>query len=126
MTTGFAILLFAALALSALLSWLQRRAYVQTTQRLSDENRDSRDRILVSGRGKGILRGAIAVLVVDTSSRRIVAAEAMIGGSIFARFHPRPELLGPCSSAASRAGEKRLAQAVDAAITQSKNVATTR
>ena len=123
MDTGFALLLFAALALSGLLSWLQHRAYSNATRRLTDQFRGGRDNILVSGRGKGILRGAVAILVVDSRARRVLAAEAMVGVSVFARFHERPELLGPSSSAVDRAGEKRLAEAVRAAIEQYKVVA---
>lgn len=122
MNSGFAALLFAALILSALLSWLQHRAYVKVTRRLSEQFKGHRDAVLVSGRGKGRVRGAVVLFVIDRSSKRIIAAEAMIGASVLARFHERPELLGGLSSVVSRAGERRLADAAQHAIEQYKVV----
>lgn len=123
MDTGFALLLFAALVLSGLLSWLQHRAYSAATRRMMEQFHGRRDAILVSGRGKGLLRGAVVILVVDARDKRVVAAEAMVGTSVLARFRERPELLGPISSAADRASEKRLAQAIQSALEQYKTTA---
>lgn len=120
MDTGFAVLLLAALILSGFLSWLQHHAYSNATRRLSERFRGSRDSVLVSGRGKGRLRGAVVLFVINTGTRQIVAAEAMVGASVLARFHERPELLGALSTVTDRAGEKRLADAADYAREQYK------
>ncbi|TAM69316.1 MAG: transcriptional regulator [Microbacteriaceae bacterium] len=122
MTTGFAAILLGALILSGILSWLQHRAYSKATERLRRQFRGSGDAALVSGRGKGRLRGAVVLLVIDSRSRRVIAAEAMIGASVLARFHERPELLGGLGSIADRAREKRLADATLQAMEQYKLV----
>jgi DNA-binding transcriptional regulator of glucitol operon len=123
MDSGFAALLLAALVLGGILSWLQHRAYSNAVRRLSEQFRDSRDAVLVSGRGKGRLRGAVVLFVVDGRTRRIIAAEAMVGASVLARFHERPELLGALSTVADRATEKRVADAAQYAIEQYKTLA---
>lgn len=118
MDTGFALLLLAALVLSALFSLAQQRTYSRATKRLGLSYLGTQDHFLVSGRGKGFLRGAIVLLVVDSTSERIVAAEAMVGSTVLARFKPRPELLGELSTAALRSNDKKLAQAVEYATQQ--------
>jgi DNA-binding transcriptional regulator of glucitol operon len=116
--SGFAFLLLGALVLSGVFSWLQHRAYLRSTNLLADEYRGMSDAVLVSGRGKGRIRGAVVLLVIDVRVKKIIAAKAMVGSSILARFHDRPELLGSVSSAADRAGDKHTAQAVVGAIAQ--------
>ncbi len=122
MDSGFAVLLLAALILSGLLSWLQHRAYSNATRRISEQFKGSKDAVLVSGRGKGRLRGAVVLFVIDTRTKQILAAEAMVGASVLARFHERPELLGALSSVVERAGDKHLAGAAQYAIEQYKVV----
>jgi len=120
MNTGFAIILISALILSVLLSLLQHNTYNRATQRMTRAFAGEKDYYLVSGRGKGRLRGALVLLVIDASQQRIVAAEAMVGSTIFARFRGRPGLIGPLSGAAGRADEKHLKDAVDYALQQYK------
>ncbi len=122
MDSGFAFILLGALILSGLFSWLQHRAYLRSTNLLADEYRGRTDAVLVSGRGKGRLRGAVVLLVIDVRVKKVIAAKAMVGSSILARFRDRPELLGSLSSAADRTGDKHIAKAVESAIAQYKTM----
>jgi DNA-binding transcriptional regulator of glucitol operon len=118
MDTGFALMLMAALVLSVVFSLLQQRTYSRATKRLGTSFIGIKDHFLVSGRGKGYLRGAIVLLVIDASTTRIVAAEAMVGGTVMARFKPRPELIGDLDTAVLRTREKKMTEAVDYATKQ--------
>ncbi|SDH30234.1 transcriptional regulator GutM [Agrococcus jejuensis] len=118
----FAVVLGAALVLGALLSIYQHVYSQRVARRLTAEHQGARGSYLVSGRGKGWLRGAVVYLVVDSASSRIEAAEAMVGATVFARFRPRPELLGSVSNARERAGDKRLGDAVESAIAQYRSM----
>jgi len=118
MDTGFAVLLIGALLLSVVFSLFQQRTYSRATKRIGLGFLGAKDHFLVSGRGKGFLRGAIVLMVVDASTTRIVAAEAMVGGSVLARFKPRPELLGDLDTAVMRTSEKKMTEAVDYATKQ--------
>lgn len=118
----FAIVLVVALVLGILLSLWQHVSYQRATRRMVAEHQGARESFLVSGRGKGWFRGAVVLLVVDSASSRIEAAEAMVGASVFARFRPRPELLGSVSSARERASDKRLGEAVESAIAQYRSM----
>jgi glucitol operon activator protein len=121
MDTGFAIILLSALVLSGLLSLLQQRAYSKATQRMADAYKDAFGSTLVSGRGKGWGRGAVVLLVIDSLTRQVIAAEAMVGVSVLSRFRPRPKLLGSVSGLVARAGtDKKLAQALEYALQQYK------
>ena len=122
MNTGFAVILIAALILSVLLSLLQHNTYNRATQRMTRAFAGEKDYYLVSGRGKGRLRGALVLLVIDAAEQRVVAAEAMIGSTILARFRGHPELIGPLAGVAERAGERHLKDAVDYALQQYKVV----
>jgi DNA-binding transcriptional regulator of glucitol operon len=77
---------------------------------------------LVSGRGKSFARGAIVVLAVDERSRRVVAAQAMKGSTVFARFRPQADLLGPLSSTTSRAHSAPMGKALQEAQKQYKRL----
>ena len=118
MNTGFAVILISALLLSVLLSLLQHRTYNNAAQRMTRAFAGEKDFYLVSGRGKGFTRGALVLLVIDAATQRIVAAEAMVGVTIFARFRGRPDLIGPLAGAPSRANERRLKEAVEYALQQ--------
>lgn len=118
----FGIVLLVVLVLGIALSLVQHFSYQRATRRMVAEHQGARESFLVSGRGKGWFRGAVVLLVVDASSSRIEAAEAMVGASVFARFRPRPELLGSVSSARDRAGDKRLGEAVESAIAQYRSM----
>jgi DNA-binding transcriptional regulator of glucitol operon len=119
--TEFALLLGGALVLGALLSWAQQKAYARTVRRMADEY-SGQPVALVSGRGKGFGRGAIVVLAVDERSKRVVAAQAMKGSTVFARFRPRPDLLGPLSNATSRVHSALMGKALQEAQKQYKQL----
>jgi hypothetical protein len=61
-TTKFAIVLIAALMLNAVLSYLQVRVYDKVTRRLANDYAGNSDFVLVSGRAKGLFRGAVVIL----------------------------------------------------------------
>ena len=110
------LLLAALLAMGGLSLW-------QTQRLTADINTMARacagpDRHLVSGRGKGRLYGAIAVLVVDVARAEVVEAGAMTGVSVFARLRPAPQLAGPLASVLDRAPGKALHRAVEDALTR--------
>lgn len=115
-TGGFALILIAALVLSVMLSLLQHRTYARAAQRMTRAFAGEQDFYLVSGRGKGRLRGAVVLLVIDSASRRVVAAEAMAGVSVLARFRGHPEIIGPLGGVTERTTDKKLRQAVQQAL----------
>lgn len=121
-STGFAIILFGALALTGLLSWLQNRAYTQETRRFAARFADNSGAVVVSGRGRGWARGAIVVLAIDSRSKQVLAASVMQGASVLARFHPRTELEGPLSSVLKRTDDGKVHQAIDQAMEQYRSV----
>lgn len=118
MDSGFVLILMAALLLSVAFSLLQQRTYSRATKRLGSSFIGVKDHFLVSGRGKGFLRGAIVLMVVDSATTRVVAAEAMVGGTVLAYFKPRPELIGDLDTAVLRTSEKKMTEAVDYATKQ--------
>lgn len=118
MDLGFGLILLVALVLGAGSTLYQHRTYQNATRRMGLAFRGAKNHFLVSGRGKSILRGAIVLLVVDRTTRSVVAAEAMIGSTVLARFRPRPELLGPLATAPSRAKDPMLLKAVEYATSQ--------
>jgi DNA-binding transcriptional regulator of glucitol operon len=121
--TEFALLLGGALVAGALLSWAQQKAYSTTVRRMAEEY-NGQPVALVSGRGKGFGRGTIVVLAVDERSRRVVAARAMQGSTVFARFRAKPNLLGPLSSAPSRSSSASMNKALTEAQAQYKKLST--
>lgn len=122
MDERFAIVLALMLVAGVLTSLWQHRAYSRATRRMAQAHEGLTGAFLVSGRGKGRLRGAIVLLVVDGASSAITAAEAMVGASVFARFRPRPELLGPAAGAEERASDPLLRKAVEHALEQFRTV----
>ena len=117
MSYEFALFLGGALVLGSLLSWAQHRAYSATVRRLAKQF-DGQAVSLVSGRGKGLGRGAVVVLAVDEHSKKIVAAQTMKGATVFARFRPCPELVGPLSTAVSRTNSAPVGKALGEAQNQ--------
>jgi glucitol operon activator protein len=117
-TTKFAIVLIAALMLNAVLSYLQVRVYDKVTRRLANDYAGNADFVLVSGRAKGLFRGAVVILVIDVASKRVLAAEAMEGISVMAKFRVRPDLLGPVVTLTERTKGKRLTKAAEGALEQ--------
>ena len=118
MDTGFALILLAAIILNIVFSIMQHKMYMRVTRDMQNEYAGRSDHFLVSGRGKGFLRGAVVLLVIDSSRNQVVAAKAMVGSTMFARFKPRPELLGVATSAPSRAANSHLLKAVEYAMEQ--------
>lgn len=112
----FAVLLLGALVASVVLSLWQQRRYLAVVNEMARANAGRQLR-LVSGRSKGRLRGAVAVLVVDPSSGEITDARAMTGATVFSQLRPAPHLLGPVAGVAARAGDdKHLREAVESAL----------
>ena len=103
------------IVISTGLGWLQQRAYQREVNKLIAEDGQS-GRILVSGRTKGKIRGAIVLLVVDRPTRRVHRAVGMAGSSVFARFRELPQMTGALDGAASRASSKAVRRATDDAI----------
>jgi glucitol operon activator protein len=113
--SGTMLVIAGTVLLAALLGWAQQRAYQREVNRLiAEEGQDGQ--ILVSGRAKGKLRGAIVLLIVDRRSRHIHRAVGMAGASVFARFHAVPELAGTVSGACDRAPSKALRRATADAV----------
>lgn len=108
-------LIVAAFAVAFGLSLLQHRAYARAVNRVAAREHRS-GVLLVTGRAKGALRGAVVLLVVDRVERRVTRALAMQGASVFARFRERPELCGPVDGVAERAQGKALRRAVADAL----------
>ena len=129
-TGWFALILIVALVLSGALSLLQHSTYSRAAQRMTRAFAGEPDLFLVSGRGKGWLRGAVVLLVIDQRQRRIVAAEAMVGISVFARFHGRPDIIGPMADVLERVGDRvkdrKLRDAVQYALDNYASILRTR
>lgn len=115
MNWQFAVLLLAAMVLSLVLSLWQRRRYLDVVNTMARQNAGRPVR-LVSGRGKGRLRGAVAVLLIDPAAGEVLEARTMIGATIFARLRPAPGLLGPLANVVDRAEGKHLKKAVESAL----------
>ncbi|MCP2252294.1 DNA-binding transcriptional regulator of glucitol operon [Prauserella aidingensis] len=115
MTWQAVVLVLGAFVVAGVLSYRQHLAYQSAVNALADdENRSGM--LLVSGRAKGRLRGAIVLLVIDRRRGEITRAQAMQGASVFARFTERTELTGPIDGAEERADTAALAKAVREAI----------
>jgi glucitol operon activator protein len=105
------LLLFLAMSLTAASALAQHKYYTRTVRRLAREH-DEPGCVLVSGRGKGRVRGAIAVLVLDKQTEVIRAAAVMEGATVLARFKQRPDWVGLCARDALPRCSPRLAKAV--------------
>lgn len=113
----FPLFLFAALTVGMVLSFWQNRRYTAEAKRLARAHAGSANLRLVSGRGKGRLRGALVVLVVNPTVQRVVDASAMQGSTVFSQLHPAPQLVGPYAEVRQRVtGDKQLRTAVDSAL----------
>lgn len=94
---GLAGLLIIAIMGSTGMSYFQHRSYIRKVNQLIRDHPGD-DLTLVSGRRKGKVHGAVALLMVrDGSDPEIVRALTMEGASVFARFRERPEFCGPAS-----------------------------
>lgn len=116
------VLVVGGFTAAGVFSWLQHLAYQRTVNRVAaEENRSGV--ALVTGRGKGRLRGAVVLLVIDRHTREVTRALAMNGASVFARFHECPALTGPVASLRERAGSKMAGKAVADALDRYKRIA---
>jgi glucitol operon activator protein len=115
-------LIVAAFAAAFLLGWLQHRAYARTVNQVAEQEHRS-GMLLVTGRAKGVLRGAVVLLVVDRDRQHVVRALAMQGASVFARFRERPELTGPLAGVNERVRGKALRAALADALPRYRRLA---
>lgn len=115
------ILLLTALLLSVGLSVWQTKRYTSDINRIALTH-NAPGRHLVSGRGKGRTRGAVAVLVVDSTTDEVVAASAMAGASVFARLRPMPALAGPVATVTERTDDPHIRRAIEDALDRLKNL----
>ncbi|MCI9889799.1 transcriptional regulator [Micrococcales bacterium 31B] len=115
MSWQYVALLVGALLLMAYLSFQQQRAYQAVVRDLSGQH-SGPQLSLVSGRGKGWLRGSVVVLVVDRRARRIIDAREMQGSTNFARFKDAPYLLGNLADAGVRSTSTHTRKAVTEAL----------
>ncbi|WP_199430209.1 transcriptional regulator GutM [Qaidamihabitans albus] len=115
MSWQVAVLLVAGFVVAGVLSYRQHLAYQRAVNRLAtEENRSGV--LLVSGRAKGRLRGAVVLLCIDRRRAEVTRAVAMQGASVFAGFRDCPDLVGPVAGAEERAGSRALARAVHDAL----------
>jgi glucitol operon activator protein len=89
----YLLLIFMVMALTAVGGIAQHRYYARTVARLAREH-DEPGSVLISGRGKGRLRGAIVVLVIRKTDEVIRAAAVMEGATVLARFKERQDWVG--------------------------------
>jgi glucitol operon activator protein len=110
-STSYLLLVFVVMSLTAVGGFAQHRYYSRTTARLA-RNHDKPGCVLVSGRGKGRLRGAIVVLVLRKDDQVIRAAAVMEGATVLARFKDRPDWVGLSARDDLPACSPRVAKAV--------------
>ncbi|ATG55989.1 transcriptional regulator [Brachybacterium ginsengisoli] len=119
---GFIALLIVAIVLSFAFSYQQHRAYVGAIRDLADTH-DRNGVVIVSGRGKGFLRGCVVILAVDSTTRRILEARTMQGSTVLARFHRAGFLEGGLRGVLERATSKHMVTALEQATTQFRETA---
>lgn len=119
---GFIALLIFAIVLSFAFSYQQHRAYVGAIRDIADTH-DRNGVVVVSGRGKGFLRGCVVVLAVDSTTRRILEARTMQGSTVLARFHRTPSLEGSLKAALGKATSKHMVTALEQATAQFRETA---
>lgn len=115
----FPLVLGTALLLGVGMTFLQQRAYNRHLNEAMARSTGAQD-VLVSGRGRSPLGGAVVILIVDAGTNTITWATAMVGSTVFSRFRPRPQLLGPVDTAADRVTGKPFKAAVEMAVAQVK------
>lgn len=115
----FAAFLIGALVLSTMLGMWQQGRYARSVNAMVGEHRGP-DRLLVTGRGLGKLKGTIAMLVVDDPRDEVIAARVLRGSTIFATAKDAPELLGPIATLPERARDKQTGKAIEMALSQLK------
>ncbi|MGJ3509442.1 transcriptional regulator GutM [Enemella sp. A6] len=115
----FPAILGAALLIGVAMTFLQQCAYNKHLNEAMAQSRGAHD-VLASGQGRSPLGGAVVILIVDAATREITWATAMVGATVFSRFRPRPQLLGPVDTAADRVNGKQFKHAVEMAVAQVK------
>ncbi len=113
----FFLIMLGAVSLTGVTAFAQHRYYARTVRRLARAH-DEPGCVLVSGRGKGRIRGAVVVLVLRTHDEQIKAAEVMEGATVFARFRERPDWVGLSARDPLPGSSPRLAAAVADARTR--------
>jgi DNA-binding transcriptional regulator of glucitol operon len=119
---GFIALLILAIVLSFAFSYQQHRAYVGAIRELADAH-DRNGVVVVSGRGKGFLRGCVVILAVDSTTRRILEARTMQGSTVMARFRRASFLEGSLKAAAGKATSRHMLAALEQATAQFREAA---
>lgn len=114
--TGY-LLIFIGMTVTALSGVAQHKYYTRTVRRLAREY-DEPGSVLVSGRGKGRLRGAVVVLVLRTDDRVVRAASVMEGATVLARFTDRPDWVGRSARGELPRCSPRAAKAVADALSR--------
>jgi glucitol operon activator protein len=89
----FFLIVLAGVTLTAASAFAQHKYYARTIRRLAAAH-DEPGCVLVSGRGKGRIRGAVVELVLRASDEQVMAAAVMEGATVFARFRDRPDWVG--------------------------------
>jgi glucitol operon activator protein len=89
----YGLVLFVVISLTTISAFAQHKYYARTVRRMV-RSHNQPGCVLVSGRAKSRLRGAIAVLVLRTPDGVIESATVMEGSSVLARFKDRPEWIG--------------------------------
>ena len=115
MDWGFALILIGALGLVGLTSVFQYRRMLADIESMRVAHADRKGAFLVSGRHKGLVRGAVVALVIDGQDERIVEARAMRGISALSRLRRRESLEGNLGSVAFRETDDAVIKAVEAA-----------
>ncbi|MFC0672448.1 transcriptional regulator GutM [Brachybacterium hainanense] len=114
---GFVIILIAAIVLSFAFSYLQHRAYSRTVREMAIAH-DRPGVVVVSGRGKGFLRGCVVILAVDATTRKVLEARTMQGSTVLARFRRAPGLEGSLKTIESRSTSRWMTEALQQAAVQ--------
>lgn len=117
------LLLLGVFSLSMLASYLQHRYYLRVVNTLARDYRRS-GYVLATGRRKGRLRGAVAVLVVRRDDPGwIERVMVMCGSTVVARFRERPDLTGRADDARLAACRPVVRGAVEDALRRARDVA---
>lgn len=119
---GFIALLIFAIVLSFAFSYQQHRAYVGAIREIADDH-DRTGVVVVSGRGKGFLRGCVVILAVDSTTRRVLEARTMQGSTVLARFRRATFLEGNLKGVLDRATSAHMVTALEQATAQFRETA---
>jgi glucitol operon activator protein len=105
------------MSLTGISAIAQHKYYARVVKRLAREHNEP-GCMLVTGRGKSRLRGAIVVLVLRKQDEVIKAAAVMEGASVLARFKDRSEWVGLSARDPLPGSSPRVAAAVAEARSQ--------